>query len=156
MSDMTPNRPYLLRAFYDWLLDNQLTPHLVVDATKSDVEVPQQFVQNGQIVLNISPTAVGQFHMDMDDVSFNARFGGVPHQVYIPLGAVLAIYARENGAGTMFEPEPFYDEQEKLKTGVEDPKTMLHPVDEPDDDHSDDPEPPTPSSKGKPSLRVIK
>ncbi|CAG8998935.1 MAG: hypothetical protein CENE_00899 [Candidatus Celerinatantimonas neptuna] len=156
MSEMTPNRPYLLRAFYDWLLDNQLTPHLVVDATKSGVEVPQQFIQNGQIVLNISPTAVGQFHMGMDDVSFSARFGGVPHQVYIPLGAVLAIYARENGAGTMFEPEPFYDEQDKLQTKAEDPKAVLHTVDESGEGKLDDHEPPTPPTKGKPSLRVIK
>lgn len=91
MNDMTPNRPYLLRAFFDWLLDNQLTPHLVVDATYFGVEVPQQFVQNGQIVLNISPNAVGQFNMGMADVSFSARFGGVPFQVYIPMGAIFAI-----------------------------------------------------------------
>ncbi|MFM2486728.1 ClpXP protease specificity-enhancing factor [Celerinatantimonas yamalensis] len=148
---MTPNRPYLLKAFFDWLLDNQLTPHLVVDATYIGVEVPQQFVQNGQIVLNVAPGAVGQFSMGTDEVSFNARFGGVPFQVYIPMGAVLAIYARENGAGTMFEPEPYYD-------AIDDELTVLRSIDGPSGSSDDDPdpEPPSPSTKGKPSLRVIK
>jgi stringent starvation protein B len=159
MNDMTPNRPYLLRAFFDWLLDNQLTPHLVVDATYFGVEVPQQFVQNGQIVLNISPNAVGQFNMGMEDVSFNARFGGVPFQVYIPMGAVLAIYARENGAGTMFEPDPYYDQQsEDDASKAHEP--ALRPVDEEvasESDEENDDEPPTPpKGKGRPSLRVIK
>ncbi|MFM2479285.1 ClpXP protease specificity-enhancing factor [Celerinatantimonas sp. MCCC 1A17872] len=158
MNDMTPNRPYLLRAFFDWLLDNQLTPHLVVDATYFGVEVPQQFVQNGQIVLNISPNAVGQFNMGMADVSFSARFGGVPFQVYIPMGAILAIYARENGAGTMFEPDPYYDQH----SADEEPKThepALRSVDETaaESDDKDNDEPPTPpKGKGRPSLRVIK
>ncbi|MFM2482944.1 ClpXP protease specificity-enhancing factor [Celerinatantimonas sp. YJH-8] len=154
MSDMTPNRPYLLRAFYDWLLDNQLTPHLVVDATRPDVEVPQQFVQNGQIVLNISPTAVGQFQMGMDDVSFNARFSGVPHQVYVPMSAVLAIYARENGAGTMFEPEPYYDDDKSQDLSSSEP--ALRSVREDDSDDGDTTPPKNPPTKGKPSLRVIK
>lgn len=160
MSEMTPNRPYLLRAFYDWLLDNQLTPHLVVDATRPNVEVPQQFVQNGQIVLNIAPSAVGQFQMGMEDVSFNARFSGVPHQVYIPMAAVLAIYARENGAGTMFEPEPYYDEHEPVGESPalsEAPEPALRPVQD-DESAGDDlpPSDPPEKPKGKPSLRVIK
>jgi len=107
-NQLTPRRPYLLRAFYDWLLDNELTPHLVVDATLPQVAVPQQYVQDGQIVLNIAPRAVMAFSMDHHAVSFNARFGGSPFQVYIPMAAILAIYARENGAGTVFEPEPAY------------------------------------------------
>ena len=106
--NMTPSRPYLLRAFYEWLLDNDMTPHLLVDANAQMVQVPQQFARDGQIVLNIAPQAVVAFTMDNEAVSFNARFGGVPQQVYIPMAAVLAIHARENGVGTFFPPEPAY------------------------------------------------
>ncbi len=102
---MTPNRPYLLRAFYEWIVDNNLTPYLVVDATIPGVRVPQQHVQNGQIVLNINPSAVGNLLLGNDAVTFNARFGGSPFALNIPQRAVLAIYARENGAGTMFTAE---------------------------------------------------
>ncbi len=102
---MTPNRPYLLRAFYEWIVDNNLTPYLVVDATIPGVRVPQQHVQNGQIVLNVNPSAVGNLVLGNDAVTFNARFGGSPFALNIPQRAVLAIYARENGAGTMFTAE---------------------------------------------------
>lgn len=102
---MTPNRPYLLRAFYEWIVDNNLTPFLVVDATVIGVKVPTQHVQNGQIVLNINPSAVGNLLLGNDAVTFNARFGGSPFALYIPQRAILAIYARENGAGTMFTAE---------------------------------------------------
>lgn len=107
---MTPNRPYLLRAFYEWIVDNNLTPYLVVDATMAGVKVPTQHVQNGQIVLNINPSAVGNLLLGNDAVTFSARFGGSPFALYIPQRAVLAIYARENGAGTMFTPEEDEDE----------------------------------------------
>ena len=115
---MTPNRPYLLRAFYDWIVDNDCTPHLVVNAEYPAVQVPVQFVQDGQIVLNISPSAVTQFDMDNQQLSFNARFSGQPMQVYVPMGAVLAIYARENGEGTVFTQETFpeYDEEQQVET----------------------------------------
>ncbi len=106
--NMTPSRPYLLRAFYEWLLDNGMTPHLLVDANAKMVQVPQQYARDGQIVLNIAPHAVVAFTMDNEAISFNARFGGVPHQLYIPMAAVLAIHSRENGAGTFFPPEPAY------------------------------------------------
>jgi stringent starvation protein B len=102
---MTPNRPYLLRAFYEWIVDNNLTPYLVVDATMPGVKVPTQHIQNGQIVLNINPSAVGNLLLGNDAVTFSARFGGSPFALYIPQRSVLAIYARENGAGTMFTPE---------------------------------------------------
>ncbi len=108
---MTPNRPYLLRAFYEWIVDNNLTPYLVVDATLPGVRVPPQHVQNGQIVLNINPSAVGNLVLGNDAVTFNARFGGSPFALNIPQRAVLAIYARENGAGTMFTAE---EEDEEL------------------------------------------
>ena len=115
---MPPNRPYLLRAFYDWIVDNDCTPHLVVNAEYPAVQVPVQFVQDGQIVLNISPSAVTQFDMDNQQLSFNARFSGQPMQVYVPMGAVLAIYARENGEGTVFTQETFpeYDEEQQVET----------------------------------------
>lgn len=108
LSQLSPRRPYLLRAFYDWLLDNQLTPHLVVDVSLPGVMVPMEFARDGQIVLNIAQRAVGGLELADDSVRFNARFWGVQRQVYVPMAAVLAIYARENGAGTMFEPEPAY------------------------------------------------
>ncbi|BEU04739.1 stringent starvation protein B [Agarivorans sp. OAG1] len=117
---MTPNRPYLLKAFFDWLLDNELTPHLVVDATQANVTVPSQFVNDGQIVLNIAPSAIAAFNMDLQHVSFSARFGGKPFQVYVPMAAVVAIYARENGAGTVFEPEAAYEQVEELESQPED------------------------------------
>ena len=110
MGDMTSNRPYLLRAFYDWILDNDCTPYIVVDAGMAHVQVPEQAVKDGQVVLNISPTAVQALDMTKQHVSFSARFGGVPFEVYVPMYAISAIYARENGAGTMFPPEEM-DEQ---------------------------------------------
>lgn len=113
---MTPRRPYLVRAIYDWIVDNQLTPHLVVNAEYPGCDVPWDFVQDGQIILNVSPTAVAKLQMNIDAIEFNARFSGRDAKVYIPIGAVLALYARENGAGTIFEPESYYDqEQEKPK-----------------------------------------
>ncbi len=114
LSQLTPRRPYLLRAFYEWLLDNQLTPHLVVDVTLPGVQVPMEYARDGQIVLNIAPRAVGNLELANDEVRFNARFGGIPRQVAVPLAAVLAIYARENGAGTMFEPEAAYEEDASI------------------------------------------
>ncbi|MDQ7727465.1 ClpXP protease specificity-enhancing factor [Halomonas sp. SpR8] len=103
---MKSSRPYLARALYEWLLDNELTPYLVVDATLPGVEVPRQFVQNGQIVLNVAPTAVRDLFMENQAIGFNARFGGQPMQVMIPTPALIAIYARENGAGMVFGHEP--------------------------------------------------
>lgn len=101
---MTSNQPYLLKAFYDWIVDNELTPHLVVDATAEHVQVPLQYVNDGQIVLNVSPGACMHLLITPEGVSFQARFGGKPHQLSMPTRAVLAIYARENGAGTVFTP----------------------------------------------------
>jgi stringent starvation protein B len=112
---MKPSRPYLLRALYDWLLDSELTPYMVVNADWPAVEVPRQFVEKGQITLNVAPGAVRGFSIDDDAVMFNARFGGVPMDVYVPMGAVIAIYARENAAGMGFGMEPaaeFYDVDE--------------------------------------------
>lgn len=103
---MGSSRPYLIRAFNDWILDNHCTPHIVVDASIQGVQVPAQHVANGQIVLNISPSAVKALEVGDTALEFSARFGGVPMQVYIPLQAVMAIYARENGEGMVFGSEP--------------------------------------------------
>lgn len=108
MTTMLVQRPYLLRAFYNWIVDSECTPHIIVDATQIGVEVPQKFVEDGKIVLNIAPQSVMQFLMDDDAVAFNARFSGQPMQVYVPLYAIEGIYARENGAGTIFPEEPAY------------------------------------------------
>lgn len=108
MSDMLVQRPYLLRAFYDWIVDSECTPHIIVDATQPNVDVPLQFVENGKIVLNIAPSSVVAFSLDDDALSFNARFSGVATQVYVPFYAIEGIYAHENGAGTMFPEEPAY------------------------------------------------
>ena len=109
VSEMTPKRPYLLRALYDWIVDNQLTPHLVVDATIVGTKVPQQFVKDGQITLNISPSAVVGLQLLDDAIRFNARFSGQPMEVIVPMTTALALFARENGAGAMFEAEPQLD-----------------------------------------------
>lgn len=108
MDSMLAQRPYLLKAFYNWIVDSECTPHIIVDTTMSYVEVPQQFVEDGKIVLNIAPRSVMQFSMDDDAISFNARFSGQPMQVYVPLYAIEGIYARENSEGMMFPEESQY------------------------------------------------
>jgi stringent starvation protein B len=137
---MNSSRPYLVRALYEWIVDNDCTPHILVNAEFPAVQVPQGFASDGQIVLNISPSAVRSLHMDNDAVSFEGRFGGVSHSLYVPVGAIMGIYARENGQGMVFELEPADDQG-----------------DQPDDVPPGDdipPEPPRPS--GRPSLKVVK
>lgn len=162
MSELSPRRPYLLRAFYEWLLDNQLTPHVVVDIALPDVQVPLEYARDGQIVLNIAPRAVGNLQLTNDSVSFSARFGGVPRQVYVPMAAVLAIYARENGAGTMFEPEAGYEENAESHND-DDTSQVSEPLmqvidgardDQDESDNNPDDEPPPRGSR--PALRVVK
>ncbi len=102
---LTSRRPYLLRAMHEWMTDNQQTPHLVVDANATDVEVPRQYVQDGKIVLNISYHATNGLTMSNERVEFNARFGGQTHYVRVPIHAVLGIYARETGQGMIFSDE---------------------------------------------------
>lgn len=130
MAQMSSSRPYLLQALFDWIVANDCTPYVLVDATISSVEVPQQYVKDGQIVLNISPSAVTGFSISGDGLFFNARFGGIATDIHAPSAAIMGIYARENGQGMIFEPE----------------------------DKSDpDPEPPKePPKTGKPSLKVVK
>lgn len=130
---LSSNRPYLIRALYEWLVDNQLTPHLLVDAEGESVVVPLQFVEEGRIVLNVGPTAVRDLSLGNDYISFNARFAGKPMDVMVPPAAVLGIYARENGQGMLFP------EEEVADGGPGD---------------GDEPEPTPPRSR--PSLKVVK
>lgn len=129
----SPKRPYLLRAYYDWLVDNDFTPYLVVDATYLGVNVPVEYVKDGQIVLNLSTNATGNLQLANDFIQFNARFKGVSRELYIPMGAALAIYARENGDGVMFEPEEIYDELniEPDEPDTEQPQGFHEAVDKP-------------------------
>ncbi len=99
---MTPNKPYLLRALNEWILDNGLTPHLIVDAKAEGLEVPEQAIKDGKLVLNIAAQAIAKLEMGNDSISFQARFSGVPFDIFLPVDAVMAIYARENGQGMMF------------------------------------------------------
>ena len=100
--EMTSNRPYLLRALYEWIADNRMTPHILVDAGAPGVDVPEQAVQKGKVILNIDNAAVRELEMGNDWLSFNARFTGRQHDVLVPVEAVLAIYSKENGQGMMF------------------------------------------------------
>lgn len=102
---MSSNRPYLVRAMYDWICDNGLTPYLLVDARQPGVRVPVHAIKDGQIVLNVAMRAVADLELGNDRIRFHARFGGVSQQVDVPVGAVLAIYAQENGQGMMFPVE---------------------------------------------------
>lgn len=137
---MTSYRPYLLRALHQWIGDNDMTPHLLVDAGQPHVQVPPQAISNGKVVLNIAGRAVVGLSIDNDAVSFTARFGGVSQAVWVPVSAVLAIYARETGKG-MALPDNVGT------TGPEDdPPT-------PPEGSQDDPTPPT---KRGSHLRVVK
>ena len=106
--EMTSSRPYLLRAVYEWIADNDLTPQIVVDAKQDQVRIPAAYVREGRIVLNISPTAVRGLSLGNEWVEFSARFGGASYDVVVPVDSVLAIMARENGTGMSF-PEPSGD-----------------------------------------------
>jgi len=139
MSTSRSRRPYLIRAIHAWAVDNGYSPHLLVAADYPGVSVPQAFVKDGRIVLDISPMAVRELNLELDPIFFSARFGGRPFDLVVPSGAVLAIYARENGDGIMFgEPEPIDPAAPAAHT--------------PGDDKP--PEPPKPG--GRPKLRVVK
>jgi stringent starvation protein B len=142
---MSSNRPYLLRAIYDWISDNNLTPYMLVDATRQGVRVPPHVIKNGQVVLNLAMRAVANLDLGNEWISFQARFSGVSHSIQIPVPAVLALYAQENGQGMMFPAEE--DEH-----GGESPSDT--PPSPPE------PEPPTdgdrPKRGGGSHLRVVK
>ncbi len=149
MSEKTPStKPYLLRALWEWCNDNALTPYLSVQVN-ARTQVPREFVRDGQIVLNVGPTATNKLQMGNDFIEFQARFGGVARQLSIPVGQVTAIYARENGAGMAFEVEE--DESAALSEASfgDAPAVSDTPPDEPP------PERPRPES-GRPWLQRIK
>ena len=136
---MNSSRPYLVRSLYEWIVDNDCTPHLLVNAEFKGVQVPSGYASDGQIVLNVSPQAVRQLLMDNDGVSFEGRFGGVPQTLFVPAMAIMAIYARENGQGMVFE--------------LEEPDAVQGASASPE------PSPPAggpPKSGGRPSLKVVK
>lgn len=101
----TSNKPYLLRAIHEWIVDNEGTPHVVLFAENPQVVVPQQYVDNGKIVLNVSPTAADELLIDADGLSFKARFGGRPYEIFSPINAVVSLYASETGEGMSFDIE---------------------------------------------------
>ena len=140
-SRMFSNRPYLVRAFYEWIVDNDCTPYIIVDAHYSGVEVPQSFVTNGQIILNIAPSAVRSFDMNNDRIKLSTRFGGVPIDIFCPMGAILGIYAQENGQGMMFESEPSHEPPPPQGPRI----VPATPEKKPSE-----------AEKNKPSLRVVK
>ena len=109
---MTSLKPYLIRSIYEWIIDNQFTPHLLVDAEKSDHAVlPLNFVKNGQIVLNMRPEAIDDLMLGNEEIQFNARFSGEPMRVIVPVSSVLALYAQENGKGMVFDQDEPEDEK---------------------------------------------
>lgn len=119
---MTSSRPYLIRAFYEWIMDNDFTPYIVIEADYPDVTIPTQYVENGRIVLNIAPTAIRDLLITNDHLEFNARFGGVPFSVYAPIKGVEAIYAKENGRGMVFKEEEDDDDETPPPSGSSDKK----------------------------------
>jgi stringent starvation protein B len=134
---MTSSRPYLIRAIHEWILDNDLTPHIVVDANADGVRVPPEYVKDGQISLNISASAVHGLSMDNDWVMFAARFGGKSFEVSVPTGAVLAIFAKENGAGMSFGEDEHEDDPPPGSDGSDKDKAAKKP-------------------KSQPALRIVK
>jgi stringent starvation protein B len=140
---MSSNRPYLLRAIYDWISDNQLTPYILVDAGMPGVRVPSQVIQNGQVVLNLAMRAVANLDLGNDWISFQARFSGVSQAIQIPVQAVLALYAQENGQGMMFPADG---------EGNDNPP----PSEPPEDPVSSEGEGAEKPKRGAPHLRVIK
>ncbi|MDD5460609.1 MAG: ClpXP protease specificity-enhancing factor [Methylococcales bacterium] len=126
---MTPLKPYLIRSIYEWIIDNDLTPYLLVDAENSRAILPQQFVQDGKLVLNVRPEAIQGLSLGNEEIQFNARFSGKPMHIVTPVAAVMAIYAKENGKGMIFDQE---------------------------DSESDETPPPENTPPRKPTLRVVK
>jgi stringent starvation protein B len=156
-----PTKPYLLRALFEWCVDNGYTPHLAVKVD-SRTQVPQEYVKNGEITLNISPNAVHKLQMGNELIEFSARFGGVARQLAVPISSVYALYARETGHGMTFdvegpksgaqskaEAEPMREPLREPRLPAVKPPSQL-PV------PAASPEPPKKPSGGKPTLRRIK
>ena len=119
-------RPYLIRAMHEWMVDNGNTPHIVVDTSFEGVSVPSEHIKDGKIILNISESAAHNLKLTNDSVSFRARFGGVPYDVWAPIRSVLGIYARETGQGMIFSQENDQPEPPELKDDVEQTRSRAH------------------------------
>ena len=148
---MSSQRPYLLRALYEWIVDNGMTPHVLVDARMPGVRVPAHAVQDGRIVLNIAERAVSRLDMSNEALRFSARFGGVSQAVVVPLEAVIAIYARESGQGMALPEEP--------RTGAApaaEPAPASIEADEPGSPDDDGPGAPSEPPKRGGHLRIVK
>ena len=158
MSDIPSTKPYLVRAIYDWCVDAGFTPHLAV-VVGEGVRVPRAFVRDGQIVLNIAPHATNKFQLDNEAMSCQARFGGVAHQLYVPMANISAIYARENGQGMAFDvpaegEDPASVEDSAIGEAVDaEPETVTGNAETPAPTDDEDP---TPSGGGRPHLRIVK
>jgi len=154
---MSSYRPYLLRALVEWINDNYLTPHVLVDATIAGVQVPASAVHEGRVILNIAERAVAHLHMDNQTLSFSARFGGVSFPVSVPIAAILAVYARENGQGMALPPE----ESMPAPVSANSNQPSIYSVTKPkeQDPPPDPPLMPTPPPNGpgkRSHLRVVK
>jgi len=150
-----PTKPYLLRALYEWCVDNGYTPHLAVKVD-SRSQVPSEYVRNREITLNISPTAVHKLQMGNELIEFSARFAGVARQISVPVSAVYALYARETGHGMTFEVDAAKPD---VQTAAEGEPTPLSPSNEPAQAALPPPTTPTEPTKptgGKPQLRRVK
>lgn len=155
MSEPTSTKPYLLRAIYEWCVDNGLTPYIsvVVDANTS---VPMEYVRDGEIVLNLGPLATSKLTMGNDAIECSARFSGAARELYVPVSAVTAIYARENGHGMSFEIEREKPGAAEPAPDAASPVVPLSPVSAvPDSEPPDSPAPPK-SPGGRPALRRVK
>ncbi|WP_300337666.1 ClpXP protease specificity-enhancing factor [Accumulibacter sp.] len=141
--DLPSTKPYLIRAIHQWCTDNNFTPYLAV-AVDARTRVPKEHVRDGQIVLNVGYEATGRLELGNDQITFQARFGGVARDLLIPIGNVSAIYARENGGGMAFEPES--------ATGAVNVEEGTGAA----TDHGDEPQPPTTPPAGRPKLQRVK
>jgi stringent starvation protein B len=147
---MSSNRPYLLRALYEWINDNSLTPYILADATYPDVLVPKSSVKDGKVVLNIAMRAVAALELGNEALSFSARFSGVSQSIYIPVEAIIAIYAQETGQGMMLPPDDPQSEEHAHSESLE--QHEQESDQEPGDDEP--PKPPIPPKSGH--LRIVK
>lgn len=138
MTQLISTKPYMIRAIHEWCVDNGLTPHLLV-AVNAQTRVPMAYVKDGEIVLNVNYSATKDLHIDNEAIVFSARFGGVSQNLYIPMGAVKGVFARENGQGMFFEVDesadvPLVDTSESIN----------------------EPDKSTSTEKRKPTLKIVK
>jgi len=119
---MTSSKPYLVRALYEWILDNETTPYILVETSSDQVQIPPGIATDGKVVLNLSPQAIQDLEMNNDYISFSARFSGVAQEIYCPMASLMAIYARENGEGMMFPAEEAEAEAESARPDDDKPR----------------------------------